>query len=219
MSETDLCRLYLISPPIIEDAQAFADAFRDALSAGDVACFQLRLKDAGGTSADDETIMRAASRLLPIARSQDVAFLINDNPRLAKSVGADGVHIGQQDASYEEARNILGPDATVGVTCHDSIDLAFAAGEAGADYVAFGAFFPTATKEAPAVADPDILTRWSAMTVVPCVPIGGITVENCGPLVRAGADFLAVSGGVWAHPDGPAAAVAAFNKAIMTANS
>ena len=219
MSETDPCRLYLISPPVIDDAQAFAGALEVALSAGDVACFQLRLKDAGGTSADDETIMRVASRLLPIARSHDVVFLINDNPSLAKSAGADGVHIGQQDTPYYEAREILGPDATVGVTCHDSIDLAFAAGEAGADYVAFGAFFPTATKAAPTAADPDILTRWSAMTVVPCVAIGGVTVENCGPLVRAGADFLAVSGGVWAHPEGPAAAVAAFNKAIMTANS
>lgn len=217
MSQQNQCRLYLISPPVIEDLSSFAGLFRESLSGGDVACFQLRLKSVDGVSAGREVIGQAARALMPIAQTHDVAFLINDDPTLAREIGADGVHIGQEDTSCVEARSILGADATVGVTCHNSIDLAFEAGEAGADYVAFGAFFPTATKQAPTVADPDLLTRWSEMTTVPGVAIGGITVENCGALVRAGADFLAVSGGVWEYEAGPAAAVAAFNAEIARA--
>lgn len=211
------CRLYLITPPAIADLDAFAEGFAGALGAGDVACVQLRLKSPDGVSASDDDILSAAEKLLPLARAHDVAFLINDRPDLALKCGADGVHVGQSDASCKKARALLGEDATVGVTCHNSKHLALLAGEAGADYVAFGAFFPTRTKEAPTVADPALLEWWSFATTLPCVAIGGITPENCGDLVRAGADFLAVSGAVWSCEDGPAAAVKAFNAAIDAA--
>ena len=204
-------RLYLITPPALDPAR-FTDLLAEALDAGDVACVQLRLKD-----ADDDTVCRAAERLLPIAQSRDVAFLMNDRPDLALATQCDGVHVGQQDASYADARRLLGPNRIVGVTCHASRHLAMEAAEAGADYVAFGAFFPSGSKEAKHRADPEILRWWSEIMTVPCVAIGGITPENCGPLVAAGADFLAVIGAVWNHPEGPGAAVKAFHKAIAVA--
>jgi len=202
---TDRCRLYLITPPKFE-LPAFAEVLKRALGAGDVASLQLRLKD-----APEEDIARAVETLMPIAQKAGVAFILNDRPDLAKKNGCDGVHIGQEDASYAEARAIVGTDSIVGVTCHASRHLAMEAADAGADYVAFGAFFPTATKEAKSHADPNLLKWWSDLMVVPCVAIGGITVANAKPLVEAGADFLAVSSGVWEHPDGPEAAVKAFN--------
>jgi thiamine-phosphate pyrophosphorylase len=202
------CRLYLITPPSL-DAATFKDTLAQALDAGDVACVQLRLKD-----VDDDAIRRACDVLRPVAQSRDVAFILNDRPDLAAATGCDGVHVGQEDASYQEARTVLGKDRIVGVTCHDSMHLAMEAAEAGADYVAFGAFFPTGTKTAKTTASPELLRRWSEIMTVPCVAIGGITVDNCAVLVEAGADFLAVSAGVWAYPQGPAAAVKAFNSAI-----
>ncbi|WP_370152422.1 thiamine phosphate synthase [Ferrovibrio sp.] len=205
-------RLYLISPPVIEPA-AFAEALKAALGAGDVACLQLRLKD-GERTASDNAFRRAAEAVLPVCHDHDVALLINDRPDLAIKLGADGVHVGQEDAPYAEARRILGPDRIVGVTCHNSRHLAMEAGEAGADYVAFGAFFPTGTKQPKTRAEPEILEWWSGLMEIPCVAIGGITVENCAPLVAAGADFLAVSAGIWQHPEGPAAAVSGFCRAI-----
>ena len=203
---SERCRLYLITPPRFEP-ETFADTLRMALGGGDVACLQLRLKD-----VSDDDIRRAAEALIPIAQARDVAFIMNDRPDLAREVGADGVHIGQDDATYADARAAVGPNAIVGVTCHDSRHLAIEAAEAGADYVAFGAFFPTATKEPKAHTDVDILRWWSDLMIVPQVAIGGITVQNAKPLVEAGADFIAVSSGVWSHPQGPAAAVKAFNK-------
>jgi thiamine-phosphate pyrophosphorylase len=149
--------------------------------------------------------------LMPIAQKAGVAFIVNDRPDLAKKLGADGVHVGQEDAPYAEARALLGPDAIVGVTAHNSRHLAMEAAEAGADYVAFGAFYPTTTKDAKTRAEPDILTWWQEMMQAPCVAIGGITVENAGPLVQAGADFLAVASGVWDHAEGPVVAVRRFN--------
>jgi thiamine-phosphate pyrophosphorylase len=199
------CRLYLITPPKFEP-RAFAEELKRALDGGDVACLQLRMKDIG-----DGEIMRAAEILMPIAQKRDVAFIMNDRPDLAHMLRADGVHVGQEDVSYAEAREIMGKDAIVGVTCHNSRDLAFEAGEAGADYVAFGAFFPTQTKEPKTVADIELLQWWAESMTVPVVAIGGITVENAKPLVDAGADFLAVSAGVWGYKDGPQAAVKAFN--------
>lgn len=207
------CRLYLITPPRI-DLRAFPTAFARALDGGDVACVQLRLKD-----VSDDEVRRATDALLPIARERGVAFLINDRPDLAAATDADGVHVGQEDATYAEARRLLGPDRMVGVTCHDSRHLAMEAAEAGADYVAFGAFFPTGTKQPKSQAEPDILEWWSDLFVIPSVAIGGITAQNCGDLVRAGADFLAVVSAVWDHPAGPAAAVQAFNKAIDAAKN
>ena len=180
---------------------------KHALDGGDVASLQLRLKD-----VSDEEVLRAGEKLMPIAQRASVAFIVNDRPDLAKKLDADGVHVGQEDASYAEARALLGADKIIGVTCHDSRHLAMEAAEAGADYVAFGAFYPTATKEAKTHAEPEILTWWQEIMQIPCVAIGGITVENAGPLAEAGADFLAVSSGVWDHPKGPQTAVALFNK-------
>ncbi len=214
---SDRSRLYLITPPQISDLDAFADQLAAALDAGDIACLQLRLKGPDETPPADKDVLAAAEKLLPICVGREVAFLINDRPDLALTAGADGVHVGQSDAPYKKARSILGDEATVGVTCHNSKHLALEAGEAGADYVAFGAFFPTATKAASTVVDPDILEWWTNATTVPSVAIGGVTPENCGALVRAGADFLAVSSAIWNHPDGPAAAVKAFHASIKNA--
>jgi thiamine-phosphate pyrophosphorylase len=200
------CRLYLITPPQFEAAR-FAEELQYALGGGDVASLQLRLK-----GASDDDILRAGEILMPIAQARDVAFLVNDRPDLAARLGADGVHVGQEDATYAEARAALGRDRVVGVTCHDSRHLAIEAAEAGADYVAFGAFYPTQTKAPKTQCETELLQWWSGLMVVPCVAIGGITVENAPPLVEAGADFLAVSAGVWNHPQGPAAAVKAFNR-------
>ncbi len=201
---TERCRMYLITPPKLEPS-AFAETLKRALSAGDVASLQLRLKD----TPEDE-IARAVEILMPVAQKAGAAFILNDRPDLAKRLGCDGVHVGQEDASYVEARAAMGSHGIVGVTCHDSRHLAVEAAEAGADYVAFGAFFPTLTKEATSHADADLLKWWSDLMVVPCVAIGGITVGNAAPLIAAGADFLAVSSGVWDHPEGPESAVKAF---------
>jgi thiamine-phosphate pyrophosphorylase len=200
------CRLYLVTPPALQPA-AFAETLKAALGGGDVACLQLRLKDVG-----DDEVLRACEALLPVTQAHDVAFLVNDRPDLALKAGADGTHVGQEDMSYAEARKLLGGDRIVGVTCHDSRHLAMQAAEAGADYVAFGAFFDTATKAPKTRATPDLLQWWAELMEIPCVAIGGITVENCAPLVAAGADFLAVVSGVWNYPEGPAAAVTAFNQ-------
>jgi len=200
------CRLYLITPPALELA-AFTPALREALGGGDVACVQLRLKD-----VSDAEVLRIGAALMPIVQEAGAAFIVNDRPDLAAKLRADGVHIGQDDASYAAARAAVGKDGIVGVTCHDSRDLAYEAAEAGADYVAFGAFYPTATKTPKTSADPELLEIWQETMETPCVAIGGITVENAAPLVRAGADFLAVSAGVWTHPQGPGAAVSAFNE-------
>jgi thiamine-phosphate pyrophosphorylase len=199
------CRLYLISPPRIA-AQDFSLVLKEALGGGDVASFQLRLKHAG-----DDEIRRACDVLRPIVQAAGAAFILNDRPDLAAELGCDGVHVGQEDAAYAQARAAVGKDAIVGVTCHDSRHLAMEAGEAGADYIAFGAFFPTQTKEAKTRAEIELLAWWAENMVVPCVAIGGITTRNAPPLIAAGADFLAVASGVWEYKDGPRAAVAAFN--------
>ena len=178
---------------------------QEALAGGDVASFQLRLKD-----VSDDEISRTVDSLRPVVQAAGCAFILNDRPDLAAELGCDGVHVGQEDASYAEARAAL-PKGIVGVTCHDSRHLAMEAGEAGADYVAFGAFFPTQTKEPKTKADIDLLRWWGEMMVVPCVAIGGITIANAPALVEAGADFLAVSAGVWEHADGPREAVHRFN--------
>jgi thiamine-phosphate pyrophosphorylase len=204
---SESCRLYLITPPRLDDLEGFAKLLEATLKAGDVACLQLRLKD-----VSDEEIRKAVRRLKPIAQDQDVAFILNDRPDLALETDCDGVHVGQDDTPYAEARRLLGPKRIVGVTCHDSQHLAMEAGEAGADYVAFGAFYPTSTKEAKSRAEAEVLSWWSSIAVIPCVAIGGITVENAKPLVEAGADFLAVSAGVWNHPDGPITAIKEFER-------
>ncbi len=197
------CQLYLISP--LDVGGAFADRLAEALDAGPVAAFQFRVKD-----IDQHEAARRAEPLQRICADHDVAFIVNDDMALAKRLGADGVHLGQSDGDAREARSLLGPSAQIGVTCHDSRHLAMEAGEAGADYVAFGAFFPTFTKEVSHRPDPSILSWWATLFELPCVAIGGITPQNGRALVEAGADFLAVCGAVWNHADGPAAAVKAF---------
>ena len=184
------CQLYLVSP--LDVSGGFPDRLARALDAGDVAAFQFRVKD-----VDQHEAARLAEPLRRICADRDVAFIVNDSVSLAKRLGADGVHLGQGDGDPREARSILGPGAQIGVTCHDSRHLAMEAGEAGADYVAFGAFHPTTTKETAHRPDPSILSWWTTVFEIPCVAIGGITPDNAAPLVAAGADFIAVSGAVW----------------------
>ena len=208
MSDFDT-QLYLISP--LDVGGDFPHRLEHTLAAGNglITAFQFRVKD-----LDQHQAARLAKPLQEICAAHDVAFIVNDSVALAKRINCDGVHLGQNDGDPREAREELGRDAQIGVTCHASKHLAMEAGEAGADYVAFGAFFPSTTKdkgdaERP---DPDLLDWWVKLFEVPCVAIGGITPENCGPLVEAGADFLAVSGAVWSGDE--IAAVEAFATAI-----
>ncbi len=203
-------QLYLISP--LDVGGAFPKRLARALDAGPVAAFQFRVK-----GLDEHQAARLAEPLQAICAARDVAFIVNDSISLAKRLGADGVHLGQSDGEVAEARQRLGRDAQIGVTCHNSRHLAMEAGEAGADYVAFGAFFPSGTKQTEHRAEPDLLSWWQGLMEIPCVAIGGITPENCAPLVAAGADFLAVSGAVWNGDE--AAAVQAFHRAIAAAEA
>ncbi len=210
------CRLYLISPPHFQ-LSAFEEQLRSAISGGDIGAFQLRMKD-----ADDQDIKAAAAHLLPICREHGIAFIINDRPDIAMEVGADGAHLGQDDLNFwpiDKTRQIMGPDFVIGISCHDSSHMAMQAGEDGADYVAFGAFYPTKSKSPEKLAHygtpkPDMLEWWYHYTVLPCVAIGGMTPENCAPLVAAGADFIAAITAIWEHPQSPAKAVSEFNTAI-----
>jgi thiamine-phosphate pyrophosphorylase len=200
---TAACQLYLISPPVI--APDFAAILREALSSAPVAAFQFRVKD-----GDQHELARIATPLQAVCAELGTAFIVNDSIALAKRLGADGVHLGQGDGDPIEARDVLGRDAQIGVTCHGSRHLAMEAGEANVDYVAFGAFFPSTTKVTQHVADIDLLTWWSGLFEIPCVAIGGITPSNVAPLAAAGADFVAVGGGVWHHPRGASDAVKEF---------
>ncbi len=191
----------------------FADLLKATLDAGDVAAVQLRLKDVA-----EDALRRAIDELRPVAQSRGVAFLLNDRPDLAVKHGCDGAHVGQTDMNAAQARKVLG-GLMLGVTCHNSRHLAMQAAEDGADYVAFGAFYPTTTKEPPALAEVETLRWWAEIMEVPCTAIGGISAANCAPLVRAGADFLAVIGAVWNHADGPAAGVKAMAAAIAAATA
>jgi thiamine-phosphate pyrophosphorylase len=207
------CRLYLITPPAFS-LEDFSAALRDALKGGDVAAVQLRLK-----GSSDEEVLRAGAALKSMVQDAGALLIVNDRPDLAAKLDADGVHVGQGDAPYAEARRLMGRDRIVGVTAHNSRHLAMEAAEAGADYVAFGAFYPTDTKQPDHWADPNILEIWRETTDVPCVAIGGISVDNSAPLIAAGADYLAVANGVWRFRDGPRAAVAAFNAMFEAAVS
>ncbi len=201
------CQLYLISP--LEVGGTFPEQLANVLDAGPVAAFQFRVKD-----MDEHEAAQLAAPLQRICAERDVAFIVNDSISLAKRLGADGVHLGQHDGDVREARERLGKEAQIGVTCHGSRHLALEAGETGADYVAFGAFYPSTTKSVSHEAKPALLRWWHVWSELPSVAIGGITLANAAPLIEAGADFLAVSGGVWQHPGGPAAAVAGFNRLL-----
>jgi len=202
------CQLYLISP--LDVGGTFPERLARALDAGPVAAFQFRVKD-----IDEHEAARLAAPLQEICAAREVAFIVNDSISLAKRIKADGVHLGQDDGTVEEARQRLGRDAQIGVTCHNSRHLAMEAGEAGADYVAFGAFFPTTTKQTEHRAEPDLLSWWQELMEIPCVAIGGITPDNCAPLVEAGADFLAVSGAVWNGDE--VEAIKAFHRVLGAA--
>lgn len=206
------CRLYLLTPPVLPDLAAFARQLSEVIAAGDVACLQLRLK-----GADDARVLEAARHLFPAAQEAGVACLLNDRPDLVAACGADGAHVGRSDMPVRAARAIMGPERIVGATCHASRHLAMEAVEDGADYVAFGAFFDSATKTPPERADPDILSWWQELMEAPCVAIGGIHPGNAAALMRAGADFVAASSGIWAWPDGPAAAARALRQAALDA--
>ena len=206
---TEPCRLYLISPQDV--GGSFPDRLKSVAGDDAVAAFQLRVKD-----VSEHELARLAEPLQRICGDAGIAFIVNDSMQLAKRLGADGVHLGQQDGDVREARALLGPQAQIGVTCHDSRHLAMAAGEAGADYVAFGAFYPTATKPSSYRPNPGILSWWSSIFEVPCVAIGGITPANAKPLIDAGADFLAVCQAVWSVDD-PTKVVADFSGLLATA--
>ena len=206
------CQLYLISP--LDVGGAFPDRLREALQAGPVAAFQFRVKN-----VDLAEAARLAAPLQAICDEFDVAFIVNDDVALAQRLGADGVHLGQGDESLKVAREALGKDVQIGITCHDSRHLAMEAGEGGANYVAFGAFFPTTTKETQYRPELDLVRWWSEMMEIPSVAIGGITPENCQPLIDAGADFLAVCGAVWNDPAGPAEAVRKFADVMSTSSA
>ena len=209
MSTPDLppCQIYLITPPVIDDLEAFCAALDAALAAAPVACLQLRLKAKDGGTLEDSAIVQAGVAMLPICHAHGTLLLVNDRPDLAHQIGADGTHIGQDDMDYFSSRELLGGDAIIGVTCHDSKQLAFEAAQAGADYVAFGAVFETSTKTPKSRVELEIFTWWNTMVEIPCVAIGGINLSNAKQVIAAGADFIALSAGVWQHADGPAAAL------------
>ncbi|WP_298916594.1 thiamine phosphate synthase [uncultured Algimonas sp.] len=196
------CQLYLITPPVIDDVDAFLPILQSALSAAPVACLQIRIKD-----LDDSALVQAATPICAMAQRLGTTVILNDRPDLVDAVGADGVHVGQDDMDYLSSRELLGGDAIIGVTCHNSKQLAFDAASAGADYVAFGAFFDTPTKEPKARADMEILTWWHDAMETPVVAIGGITPDKAKDVIAAGADFIAVSSGVWDWPDGAESSV------------
>jgi len=204
---TDTCQIYLLTPPVIEDVSAFCETLKATLAAAPVACLQIRLKE-----LDNSALVQAGQAITAVCHAAGVEVIVNDSPELVADIGADGAHIGQEDMDYFSSRELLGGDAILGVTCHNSKELAFAAAKAGADYVAFGAFFDTPTKTPKTRAELEILSWWHEAVEIPSVAIGGITVENAEAVIAAGADFIAVSSGVWSHPDGPAAAVSRLSQ-------
>jgi len=195
-------QIYLLTPPQIPNLDTFASDLDAVCEAVEIASLQIRLKDVG-----DDEITRVFAKLAPIARKHGCVVIINDDPQLAKNLSADGVHLGQNDMTVKAARKLLGPDMVIGATAHNSRHLAMCAAEDGADYVAFGAFFPTATKKTEFVASVDLLSWWSSLFEVPCVAIGGIDANNAKPIAQAGADFIAVCSGVWQSAHGPVQAI------------
>jgi thiamine-phosphate pyrophosphorylase len=206
-TRSEPAKLYLISPQ--EVGGRFPDRLKEALEPGIAAAFQLRVKD-----VEEHELALLADPLRRVCADADVTFIVNDSMALAKRLGADGVHLGQSDGDIRDARALLGPSAQIGKTCHDNRHFAMEAGEAGADYVAFGAFYPTTTKPSHYRPQRSILTWWSAVFEIPCVAIGGITPYNAKPLVDAGADFIAVCQAVWGKED-PSAAVSAFAEVLV----
>lgn len=204
------CQIYMISP--LEVGGGFPDRLDRALAAGEgiATAFQFRVKE-----VDQHEAARLAAPLQEICAAREVGFIVNDSVALAKRLRADGVHLGQSDGDVREAREELGREMQIGVTCHASRHLAMDAGESGADYVAFGAFFPSETKASDHRPEPELLHWWSSLFEIPCVAIGGISPANCEPLVKAGADFLAASQAIWGGDE--VAAMEAFREALARA--
>lgn len=224
MTTTPPCQIYLITPPVIEDVDAFLPILESALAAAPVACLQIRLKAPDGETLEDSALVQIATPICELAQRFGVAVILNDRPDLVDAIGADGVHIGQEDMDYLSSRELLGGDAIIGVTCHNSKQLAFEAAGAGADYVAFGAFFETTTKTPKTSAELEILSWWQHAMETPVVAIGGITPDNAKSVIDAGADFIAVSAGVWQYPpsnedSGPAAAVRLLSSLCLASRS
>lgn len=208
-----MTQIYLISPPRIDDVDAFLNQLDEVIAAGVVSVFQLRLKD-----IENREIVLMGKKIVPKLQEAGIAVIINDNPRIAKDLHADGVHLGQEDGDFNEARKLLGKDAIIGVTCHNSKHLGMEAAEKGADYVAFGAFYPTQTKEVIHHAEIEILKWWQDIMEIPCVAIGGINIDNALPIINAGADFIAISSGVWNYEGGIKAALQKFQTLIENKN-
>ncbi len=208
-----MTQIYLISPPRIDDIDAFLNQLDEVIAAGVISVFQLRLKD-----IENREIVLMGKKIVPKLQEAGIAVIINDNPRIAKDLHADGVHLGQEDGDFNEARKLLGKDAIIGVTCHNSKHLGMEAAEAGADYVAFGAFYPTQTKEVIHHAEIEILEWWQDIMEIPCVAIGGINIDNALPIINAGADFIAISSGVWNYEGGIKAALKKFQTLIENKN-
>ena len=208
-----MTQIYLISPPRIDDVDAFLNQLDEVIAAGVVSVFQLRLKD-----IENREIVLMGKKIVPKLQEAGIAVIINDNPRIAKDLHADGVHLGQEDGDINEARKLLGKDTIIGATCHNSKHLGMEAAEAGADYVAFGAFYPTQTKEVIHHAEIEILEWWQDIMEIPCVAIGGINIDNALPIINAGADFIAISSGVWNYEGGIKAALKKFQTLIENKN-
>ncbi len=208
-----MTQIYLISPPRIDDIDAFLNQLDEVIAAGVISVFQLRLKD-----IENREIVLMGKKIVPKLQEAGIAVIINDNPRIAKDLHADGVHLGQEDGDFNEARKLLGKDAIIGITCHNSKHLGMEAAEAGADYVAFGAFYPTQTKEVIHHAEIEILEWWQDIMEIPCVAIGGINIDNALPIINAGADFIAISSGVWNYEGGIKAALQKFQTLIENKN-
>ena len=204
------CQIYLLTPPVIKDMNAFCAALKSALAGGHVSVLQIRLKD-----LDDSALIQAANAIYPICNAAGVSVIMNDRPDIAAKIGAEGAHIGQDDMDYFSSRDVLGGDAILGVTCHNSKELAFQAASSGADYVAFGAFFETSTKLPKSRAELEILSWWQEAVEIPSVAIGGITTDNAAQVIEAGADFIAVCAGVWDYKDGPEAALKQLSKLCL----
>ncbi|WP_148861568.1 thiamine phosphate synthase [Marinobacter fonticola] len=186
--------LYAITDPDLLPEDRLVASVEAALRGGAV-MVQYRDKQASGTDR-----LRRARNLLAVCNNAGVPLLINDDAGLAKRVGAAGAHLGQEDGELRAARELLGPDAILGQTCHASLELARTAIHAGADYVAFGRFFPSMTKPGAPAATPDLLQQ-ARQLGRPVSAIGGITLENAPLLVAQGTDLLAVIGGLFGTDD------------------
>ena len=204
--------IYLITPQKI-DLDTFSKKFEEALNTGHIGYAQIRLKD-----CSVEIILDSIQSLLKISKKYEVPLLINDRPDLAKISGTNGVHLGQSDVSALEARKILGAKSIIGITCHDSINLACNAANSGANYVAFGAFFKSSSKKTNFIAEPSILEWWSKISNTPSVAIGGINQKNFKDLLKKGANYIAAISSIWDHPKGPASAINEYIKEISNSN-